>query len=105
MAGWLLVSSSPGRHVLLDLSSEPLYPLLQPLPCGGIAGADVPGLVQEPLKAWSEELVTRTHVALLKSFEVTFVGNNNYRACEIVLSRFCTFHLGFVTPSHWTSHL
>ena len=52
MAGWLLLSSSPGRHVLLDLSSEPLYPFLQTLPCGGIAGADVPRLIQEPLKAW-----------------------------------------------------
>ena len=41
----------------------------------------------------------------LKSFAVTFVGNNNYRVCGKVLNQFCTFHLGFVTPSHLTSHL
>ena len=64
----LLKCSSPARHVLLDLASEPLYPLLQPLPCGRVAGTDVPRLVKQPLEAWKYvELLTRTYVALLKT--------------------------------------
>ena len=69
-------SSSPGPHVLLDLPSEPLYPLLQSLPRGGVTGADVPWLVQDPLQTWQNDelIITRTYVALHCSSQ--FVVNN-----------------------------
>ena len=48
-------------NILLDLAGEPLHALVQPLPGHGVAGADVPRLVHDPLEAEGLRDLDRGH--------------------------------------------
>lgn len=50
LSGYSFFGRSRPLHIFFDLACKPLHALVKALPGHGVAGADVPRLVQDPFK-------------------------------------------------------